>query len=475
MKKSSVASILPALILAGFTSNVSGAGFAIAEQSVKGLGSAFSGGAASADDASTVWFNPAGMTQFSGTHVSQAIHGIFPKAKFNNNGSTTNPLLGGAPLSGSNFDGPKDAIVPNLYVTHSLNERMVVGLGMNAPFGLVTDHDKDFVGRYHALRSDVATVNINPSFAFKVNNQFSVGFGVSAQYIDVKLSNAVDMTGTCLGLTAGGFVAPGTCGALGLGNPANIATVGTDSEARVEGDDWSWGYNFGFIYEPTEGTRLGAHYRSRINHDLTGAAEFFHTHPGAAGLAAGLAAGGVPLLSNQPISASLDLPESVSLSAYREVNSQWSIQTDITWMKWKRFQELRIDFASPSRPDAVTPFEWENTIRFALGSTYKLNDKISLRGGVALDKTPITSPELRTPRIADEDRVWVAVGGSYSFSESASLDIGYTHIFISDPEIDFSTGPHSAPSLDNPLPETILVGDYDAAVDIFSVQFNMEF
>ncbi len=471
MKKSSVASILPVLILAGFTSNVSGAGFAIAEQSVKGLGTAFSGGAASADDASTVWYNPAGMTLFSGTHVSQAIHGIFPNAEFNNQGSTTHPAFGGAPLSGPNFDGGKDAIVPNFYMMHSINSRMAVGLGMNAPFGLVIDYDKDWVGRYHALRSDVATVNLNPAFAYKISDKFSVGLGINVQYIDVKLSNAVDMSGTCLGLAGAGLVPGGaaTCAGAGLTTPGNLAT---DSEARVEGDDWSWGYNFGIMLSPAEGTRVGLHYRSKISHTLSGAAEFFHTHPGAAAFSAGLAAAGAPLLSNQTIEASLALPESISMSAYHEINPNWSVQGDFTYMKWSRFHELRIDFAS--RPDSVTPEEWENTKRLALGTTYKLNNKFTVRGGVAYDETPIPSKELRTPRIADENRIWVALGGSYSLSDSASIDVGYTHIFVKDPEIDYSAGPHANPEPGS-LPETRLIGEYDASVDIISVQFNMEF
>ncbi len=469
MKKTSVVSILPALFLAGFTSNASAAGFAIAEQSVKGLGSAFSGGAASADDASTVWYNPAGMTRFSGTHISSALHGILPKAEFENKGSTTNPLFGGAPLTGRNFDGGKDALVPNFYLTHSINERMSVGLGMNAPFGLVVDYDKDWVGRYHALRSDVATVNINPAFAFKVNNQFSVGFGVNVQYIDVKLSNAVDMTGTCLGLAGAGAVPGALCAGTGLGNPANIGSLSTDSEARVEGDDWSWGFNFGVMYEPFQGTRLGAHYRSKIGHDLVGQAEFFHTTPGTAAFAAATG----PLVTNQGIKASLDLPESISISAYHEINPNWSLQGDITYMKWSRFDELRVKFDS-GRPDSVTPEEWDNSIRFAVGTTYRVNDKISLRGGVSFDETPVPDKELRTPRIADEDRIWLAFGGSYSLSDSASIDIGYTHIFVDDPEIDYTAGPHATPE-PGALPETILKGTYDASVDIISVQFNMAF
>jgi len=465
MKKASVRSILPALILAGFASNVSGAGFAISEQSVKGLGSAFSGGAASADDASTVWYNPAGMTRFSGTHISTALHGIFPKAEYTDGGSIINPALtGGAtvPLTGGNFDSAKDAIVPNFYMTHRVNDRFSVGFGMNAPFGLVTDHDGGFIGRFHALRSDVATVNFNPSIAFEVSDQFSVGAGFSVQYIDVKLSSVADISAACLSAASQGKVPLATCAGLGLTTPGSSAT---STQTRVEGSDWSLGFNIGFMYEPSDDTRLGLHYRSHIQHNLEGAAEFFYTTPQTAGF------GAVAGLTNQTISAGLDLPESISISAFHQLNPQWSIQTDLTWMRWNRFNELRIKFANPI-PDSITPENWKNTVRYAVGTTYTMNDKISLRGGLAYDQTPIRNASLRTPRIADEDRIWVALGGSYNLSDSASIDLGYTHIFVQDPEIDYITNfpntPHAGDS-------SLLKGTYDASVDIISVQFNVEF
>ncbi len=464
MKKVSVKTIFPALILAGAVSNVFAAGFAISEQSVKGLGSAFSGGAASADDASTVWYNPAGMTRFSGTHISAALHGIFPNADYTDTGSILNPgLTGGTPvpLTGKNFDSAKNAIVPNFYMTHSINDRISVGFGMNAPFGLVTDHDGDWIGRYHALRSDVATVNLNPSVAFKVNDRFSVGIGFSAQYIDVKLSQSVDMSAACLSAASKGLVPLSTCAGLGLTTPGNPAT---DAQSRLEGSDWSFGYNIGFLFEPMEGTRFGLHYRSHIKHNLDGAVEFFHSSPATAGFAA--AAG----LVNQPASAGLDLPESVSVSGFHQINSRWSVQGDITWMKWNRFNELAITFANGR--DSVTPEQWDNTLRYAVGTTFAMNDKFTLRGGIAFDETPIPNKELRTPRIADQDRIWVAIGGTYHVSDTISLDLGYTHIFVDDPQIDYVSNFPSTPHFED---SSLLKGTYDASVDIFSVQANIEF
>lgn len=459
MKISTAYPILLTSMMASFSSNVDAAGFAIAEQSVKGLGTAFSGGAASADDAATIWYNPAGMTKFSGTQISAGLHAIFPKAEYSDTGSILNPALsGGTPTSfnGRDFHGDKNALVPNFYITHALNEKTVVGLGMNAPFGLVTDHDSDWIGRYHALRSDVATVNLNPSIAFKLNDQVSFGVGISAQYIDVKLSKSIDMSAGCLSALG---AAP--CAGIGLATPGN---VGTDSSVRLEGHDWSFGYNLGVLFEPQPNTRFGLHYRSHIKHALSGSAEFWHPNPAAAGLAA------MSGLTNQTINASVDLPENISVSGFHQLNKKWSIQGDITWTRWSRFDELRIDFAT-GRED-ITPEQWDDSWRYAIGANYYHDDKLTLRGGISFEETPITDASLRTPRIADADRIWLAIGASYEMTETLSVDLSFTHLIIDDPSIDyvknFPNNPHAGDS-------SLLKGDYDASVNILSAQFNMVF
>lgn len=435
------------------------AGFAIAEQSVKGLGNAFSGGAASADDASTVWYNPAGLTQFSGTLMNAGLHGIFPSGEYSDQGSILNPALTGGspvPLSGRAEAREKDAAVPNFYVSHAISDRLVLGLGMNAPFGLVTDYDSDWVGRYHALRSDLATVNINPAMGFKVTPTLSVGVGVSAQYIDVKLSKAIDMSAACLSAQS-----LATCAGAGLTTPGSLST---DSQVRLEGDDWSFGFNVGVLYEPMQGTRFGLHYRSKVKHDLTGMADFTHTHPGATVLA------GMAGLTDQAIEASVELPETVSVSAFHQINTRWSIQGDISWVKWSRFDELRIDFAS-GRSD-ITPEAWDNSLRYSIGGNYYHNEKLTIRAGLAIEETPITGPDLRTPRIADADRVWLAMGASYAMNQALSFDISYTHIFVDDPAIDYVS---DFPSTPHATASSLLRGEYDASVDILSMQLNYQF
>ena len=222
----------------------SASGFALVEQSVKQVGSAISGGAASAEDASTIFFNPAGMTRIKGDQVVAGAHYIVPSAKFSGD-ATTNPSLGGAPISGGDGgDASSGALVPSFYYVHELNNQVVLGLGIGAPFGLKTEYDSTWKGRYHALTSDLQTLNINPSVAYKVNDKLSLGAGVNYMRASATLTNAVDYSAGCLQAQAQG--APIDCATLLLDTPGSTATDGT---VAVEGDNWSYGFNLGLLYD----------------------------------------------------------------------------------------------------------------------------------------------------------------------------------------------------------------------------------
>ncbi|NOQ81928.1 MAG: outer membrane beta-barrel protein [Methylophaga sp.] len=440
---------LTAFLMASTLSSMSyGAGFAIIEQSVTGLGRAFSGSAAVAEDASTIFFNPAGLTYLSHSEMAAGLNFINPESDFNNDGSTIAPALGGTDITGRGDDGGKLGIVPNFYYAHRLNDTMVAGIGVNAPYGLVTEYDDDWVGRYHAIKSDLLTININPSFAFKANEKLSLGFGVNLQYIDLELTNAVDFGSVCVANAAGGI-----CGPI----------QGNDGKAKLTADDWSWGYNLGLMYQATEATRVGLAYRSKISHHLTGEGKFSIPDdvPGAIVTGGGFTDGS--------ISGDVDLPESASFAIHHQINDQWAIMGDASWTRWSRFQELAI--SSPdaaSRLNSVKAEKWDNNMRYGLGLTYAYNDKWTFRGGVAYDESPI-SDTYRTPRMPGEDRKWVALGASYKYSDNITVDAGYTHIFLSDPSLDDES------NLDDPTLSYTLSGDYDASVDILGVQLRWLF
>ncbi len=448
--------LITSALLAGhmLASTVHAAGFAVIENNASGQGNAYAGAAAVAEDASTIFFNPAGMTRLSKRQVVSSGHLIIPDADFDNKGSTDSALLGGNPLSGSDDDGGFLAIVPNLYVVYPLQNGITLGLGINAPFGLKTDYDDDWVGRYHAVESDLRTVNINPSIAFKVNDALSLGAGLNVQYADVILSSAIDFGAICVAALGGG-----TCASLGaLPQQADgFVELTADNASNL-----TFGFNLGLLYEFSNATRVGLSYRSEIEHDVKGDADF--RVPSAAAFALG---GGA--FVDTDLEATVTLPESISLSFYHELNNKLALLADTTWTGWSSFEELRIEFDNPAQPDGVTTEDWDDSWRVSLGAIYSLNPKWQLRGGLAYDQTPIPNSKFRTPRVPGNDRTWVSLGATWFYNDVFTFDFGYSHLFIPDTDIDNeleSSVPTATPTL---------TGTYEASVDILSAQVRWNF
>ncbi len=441
--------LVSAAFLTGFSPWAQGAGFALIEQSASGMGNAFAGAAAVAEDASTVYFNPAGMTLLTDRQLTVAAHYVMPSAKFSKD-SVTTAVGTPVPTGGNGGDGGENALVPNLYYTHALNNDLRLGIGLNAPFGLATEYDADWVGRYHAIRSELQTLNINPSLAWRVNDRLSLGLGINAQRISGKLTNAVDYSSVCLAT-----LGPTTCASLGYATPGSPAT---DGKATIEGDTWSWGYNLGLLYEWRKGSRLGFAYRSKVTHKLKGTASF-------ADAPSFFVANGI--FKDTTASLGIDLPESASLSAYHELNDRWSLLGDITWTAWYRFDELRVKFGS-SQGDAVVTENWTRSMRYSVGTNYRLNDRWLLRGGLAYDQEPIPDAQHRTPRIPGNDRRWLALGAGYQASDSLRLDLGYAHLFVADAAIDRNDAADGGAA-------GHIQGSFKNKVDILSAQLSWSF
>lgn len=429
----------------GMAASAHSAGFALIEQSASGMGNAFAGAAAVAEDASTVYFNPAGMVFLKGQQVVAAGHVIAPQAEFSNQGSThaTAPATAGSLTGGNGPDGGELGLVPNFYYTAKLGDRLALGFGMNAPFGMATEYDSTWVGRYHAIRSELQTVNMNPSVAVRLNDHVSLGAGLNVQYLKAELSNAIDF-GTALFLR-------GAPGALPQRNDGSVV---------LEGDSWDYGYNLGAMLELDKDTRFGLTYRSKMEHDVEGTADF--TLPTA--YAGALGALGY---SDTSVTATAALPETVSGSFYHRFDPKLAVLADATWTRWSRFQELRFKFAS-GIADGVTTENWKDSWRYSAGAIYNANEKLTVRAGVAYDNTPIPSEEFRTPRIPDEDRFWMALGFGYKFSDRLGMDFGYAHLFVKDPVINKSPSGEDAS-------RGGLKGTYEASVDIASVQLVYNF
>lgn len=413
---------------------VTAGGFALNEMSAASVGNAHAGTAA-AEDLSTIYFNPAGLMLHKGQGFMVAGSALRPSAEFTNTGSTV--------AGGDGGDAGSWALVPAMYYAMDLSPNLRFGIGVQAPFGLTTEYDEGWAGRYQALKSDMLTLNINPSIAYRVNDMVSVGAGVSAQYVDVELSQAIDFGSICVERIGA------ACAGLGL------TPQGSDGKARIKGDDWGFGYNLGIMFTPRQDLRFGIAYRSKISHKLSGDARFDRPAALPAPLAAAFADTGAR--------ASVDLPESVSVGGYAELTPRWAVMGDVTWMRWSRFEELRIRFDNPLQADSVTPENWDDTVRISAGVTYRYNDAWKLRTGVAYDESPVPTA-FRTARIPDADRIWLAFGAQYKPNRHSSWDFGFAHLFVKDGPINHTqTGGGT------------LVGNYESDVNILSVQYSRSF
>jgi len=423
------------------------AGYELLEQSAEGVGQAFSGSSTGYGDGSEVFFNPAAMAELSSENVTSAsIHLVMPHGEFENQGSSYVPQLGSIPISGNNGGDAGDIeVVPNAYIAHKLNDSVALGLGVNSPFGLVSEYNDTWVGRYHAIKSELTTVNINPAIGVKICDSISVGAGLQVMYADAELTNAIDF---------------GTIGVSTLGLPTatslGLLPQSTDGFGKVEGDDWGVGYGLSALIKPSEDVKLGVSFRSKIDLTLDGDGTF--TVPSSADV---LTSTG--LFTDQTAQAKVSLPESITFGGAFDVEDNWTLFGDATWIKWNRFQELRVTFDG-AQPDFVQEENWDNTWRFAIGAKHKLSESWDVRAGFASDETPIQSDEFRTPRIPDNDRYWMALGLGYDVSPTSRLSASYAHLFI----------PDASSVLPNSTGAT-LVGDWDLSVELFSVSYSASF
>lgn len=452
-KRVSILTSVAAVLLSGYMATTEAAFFQLAENSPAGLGNAFAGGAAIAEDASTVWYNPAGLTRLPGSQLVVGGHYIAPSTTFSKTGAST--VLGSTITGGDGGDTAVSAFIPNIYFSHQINDRLTFGIGVNAPYGLATDYEDDWVGRYYANRSEIKTVNINPSLGAKLNDQWSIGGGVSYQKIEAEIGNFTDLGTVCVAsaIPTAGSLAAATAYCAGLG----LAPQQDDAKIKNAGDDVSYGYNLGLLWQPDAQTRVGLAYRSAIKHKLLGNISVGTTEPGQASLAASLGA-----VDGNAIRADIELPSTLSLSAYSQISSRWALMGDVTRTNWSSLPELRIRFDSGAS-DSVITLHLKNVYRYSLGVAYSTPWAWVYRAGVALDQGATPDEVDRSPRVPDADRRWLALGAGYRKSKDLDFDIAYTYITVDD-------GPINKTATGENTYRGNLQGTYSAHTGIFSAQ-----
>jgi len=409
--------VLPALLLTAFSGVASAAAFQLLEQNASGLGVSYAGSAAIADNASTIFFNPAGMTLLPGRQVSLGVSIIGPSYRFRNRGSSGTGLLAG--LNGGNGgDAGGWAGVPNAFLSWQLGSRWVVGLGISAPFGLATKYDDRWVGRFHSIKSEIRTININPSLAYKLNDTVSLGFGLNYQSIEAEMGNMRP-------------IAPGVF-----------------RLSRLEGDDAGWGWNAGALFTLSPAMRVGVSYRSSIQYELEGK----QTVTGVATI---------------PARAKLLLPDTFILSVWQQVSDRWEAMGDLSYTHWSTLDKLKVYNRTNGALLGVEDFKYQNSWRIAWGAAYKYSDAWKMKFGIAHDRTP-TTDTYRAARAPDNNRLWLSLGAQWKPSATAVLDVGYAYLYVRDVEINQLKNFGIAGT-------ATLRGKYDASAHILGVQYTLGF
>ena len=405
------------------------AGFSLLEQTGSGVGSSYAGAAASADDASVMFFNPAGLALLDSPQVSVAAHGIDLETKFHDRGSTL-PLAGlGALPAGSTHDDAGDIIpLANAYLAWPLNDRVAFGFAVNTPFGLKTEYDDPWVGRFQGIKSELTTINANPALAVKLSDSVSLGFGADYQHAHAELTNAV------------------------LLGPA------TEGRARVDVSDDTWGWNAGAIFTLPSTTRIGVSYRSQMAFSLTGDTNVSTL----TGLPIAAASG--------PTKIGITFPDSANLSVAQPLNDSLELRADASWMNWSKVGTVFATNTTTGTPRDVLQFGFKDTTRVALGLNYKRDEQWTFRAGTAWDQSPVKD-DVRTVRLPDNDRWWLSTGARWRPTQNLMLDAAYAHLFVRDTSIALTRAQTGAPASFS----STVIGDYDNSVNIVSLQATWAF
>ena len=397
---------------------------------------AYAGGAAAAEDVSTIWFNPAGLVRLATTQVVVAGNLICPSAKFSDNGGSK--AAAGQPLGGTGGDAGSCAGVPNLYLGVPFTDKWSFGLAVTVPFGLKTEYDSGWLGRYQAIESKLETVNINPALSYEFTKDFTVGAGASWQRVKATLTNQVNYA-AIFGSGVAGLVANGTIPAVAAPTLAASA-AGLESGANVNGNDSAWGWNVGVMWQATPKLRVGAAYRSPIKYTINGTASF--NNPSAVGpLPPTLAPVGAQLvtginntvLGNGNVSLAIKMPETANVSFFYQADNKWDFMADLQYTGWSSIQQLQVIRSTGSVLETL-PENFRNTWRGSIGTNYRYNDAWTLRAGIAYDQSPVNSND-RSPRLPDDNRTWVAFGAQYKYNANWAFDVGYAYIFIDNASI----------------------------------------
>ncbi|WP_409420129.1 outer membrane protein transport protein [Pseudaeromonas sp. ZJS20] len=392
MQNTKLATVALAVSVSLLTGGAQAAAFNLNEHSASGLGRAFAGEAAIADNAAVLARNPAAMTRFDRAEFSAAATYVSPNVDMQGNGDALGGLVSSSSLDANNV--APSAVIPAFYYIQPINERWAVGLGVFSNFGLSTKYDENYAAGALGGKTELTTYNINPNVAYRLNEQWSLGAGISAIHADASLIRRA--------------------GALSY---LNSALSSDTAIVDLEGDTWAWNWNVGVLYEYNEANRFGLSYRSGSTLKLKG--EYSGSTTG---------------FAKVPGKLDLELPAIAEFSGYHLVNPQWALHYSVQWTDWSVLKELRATSDQCSGDCFQKDLEFHDSWRYAIGTSWYVAPQWTLRAGLALDR----QAAYNIISIPDTERLWYSLGATYQINDDLSVDLGVAYLQGDDATIDES-------------------------------------
>ncbi len=419
--------LLGLVVVLGGASAAAAAGFGIYEWGARGLAL---GGAmtARADDPSALVYNPAGITQLEGWQVQTGLTVIRPQASVQG----TDPYRGGTRTTDAN---EQTWYVPHFYTTYKVNDRVSLGLGMFTRYGLGNDYDDNWMGRYNTTHASLATVSLAPTVAWKITDDFSLGFGLEFMRMTVNMHQMIDGTSLVYG-ALGAQRGAAWLRSRGLGlNVNDPGTSSLDYIQELRGEGYGVGGAIGLHYKLSEQWAVGLAYRSRISTSLKGRAKYKFGDEAWNNLS-GFKQASQQLFSNTDVTTSITTPDSVHFGVVYRPLENLSIETGLVFTAWSTYDALEINYdrASLGRQEVTLEKQWNDTWRFNVGVEYLPVDWVALRAGYVFDQSPIQKG-YEDYALPANDRHLLSAGLGFAFSDF-TLDLAYTYLKITERTVD---------------------------------------
>ena len=434
---------LSALGLLGVHGVAFAAAFQLWEQDGASIGNYHAGRAATAEDASTAFYNPAGLVRIKNQQVVFGLVPVVTDIKFRGTVDLLNTADPGNILRSGNqpavAQGGTFNLIPDLHYAAPINDVLVFGLSMAAPFGLATDYGSSSVARYAATRTALEMVDISPSFGVSLTDRLSLGAGFDAEHASAEFDTVAGMV---------------------LGDGSIATDMNTTSKNTAK--SWGYGYHLGALYQWSEKTRAGLGYQSQIIQHLKGSSKF----------GGPLAVNNV-FQSNNDFNTDMTLPATTTLSLFHALNTAWDLMGTLSYTQWNVFDTLylrnisgMLDSENIDNLTVVVPQKFRNTWNASVGTNYHVNEQWMLRSGVGFDQTPSRNA-YRNLQMPDSDRIAIALGTHYQMSQTLAMDLGWTHIFAMNTRI----YNHEQTVGDQ---QTITNGSIHASADVFGLQMKWD-